>query len=75
MYAGVSEGLTMRNRRIGLIVAAALLFAVSMRHPTADIRILAHDTADRSPQRVQAAIDIGVFAVSVLVTWTKRLGV
>lgn len=64
----------MRHRRItGLIVAAALLLALSMRHPSADIRILTHDSNDRSPARVQAAIDLGVVAISVLVTWTRRL--
>ncbi|KQS04024.1 hypothetical protein ASG11_06980 [Sphingomonas sp. Leaf357] len=64
----------MRHRRItGLILAAALLVVLAVRHPSADIRILTHDSGDRSPARVQAAIDLGVVAISVLVTWTKRL--
>lgn len=60
----------MRHCRIGLIVAAAMLFALAARPPSADIRILTHDQADRSPHRIQAALDLGLVAVSVLVTWT-----
>ncbi|MGY4398642.1 hypothetical protein ACVWZA_003850 [Sphingomonas sp. UYAg733] len=63
----------MRDRRIGLIVAAALLLTLVVRHPTADIRIITHDRADLTPQRVLAALDLGIFAVSVLVTWTRHL--
>lgn len=63
----------MRERRIGLLVALALLLVLTVRHPTADIRILTHDASDLKPARVQAALDLGVIAVSVLVTWTKKL--
>lgn len=64
----------MRNRRMTVVLLAALVLAfAAVRHPSADIRILTHDVGDRSPVRVQAAIDLGVVAVSVLVTWTKRL--
>lgn len=62
----------MRNRYRGLAVAALLLVAVVARHPSADIRILTHDPADLTPHRVQAALDLGVVAVSVLVTWSGR---
>jgi hypothetical protein len=49
-----------RHRRItGLIFASALLVVLAVRHPIADIRILTHDSNDRSPARVQAAIDLG----------------
>lgn len=65
----------MRNRRIGVGLVAALLLLAAVRHPTADIQIITHDQSDRAPHRVQAAIDLGLVAVSVLVTWTtKRLG-
>lgn len=66
----------MRRRRT-IAAAVALLFATALlvRHPTADIRIEAHDIGDPAPHQVQAAIDVGVFAVNVLVTWTgQRLG-
>lgn len=63
----------MRERRIGLFVAAALLLLLSTRHPSADIRILTHEATDRAPIRIQAALDLGVFGVSVLITWTKKL--
>jgi hypothetical protein len=58
---------------IALLSVAILLLLVTIRHPSADIRILTHDSTDRSPARVQAAFDLGLVAVSVLVTWTKRL--
>ncbi|WP_260599769.1 hypothetical protein [Sphingomonas endolithica] len=63
----------MRERRIGFCIAIALMLLVAVRHPSADIRILTHDSADRAPARVQAAVDLGIVAVSVLVTWTRRL--
>ncbi len=64
----------MRDRRPGLILAAAVLLIIAARHPSADIRILTHDQTDRAPHRVQAAFDLGLVAISVLVTWTaKRL--
>ena len=62
----------MRNRRIAIFVALALLVVAAMRHPSADLRIQLHDPADLAPHRVQAAIDVGVMAVSVLVTWTSH---
>lgn len=62
----------MRNRQMALMLGAALLLAAFARHPSADIRILMHDATDRAPHRVQAAIDLGLATVSVLVTWTTR---
>ncbi len=60
----------MRNRRIMIGIFAALALITVARHPTADIQILTHDAADPTPRRVQAAIDLGLVGVSVLVTWT-----
>ena len=62
----------MRNRRFGLGLAAAALLIVAARHPSADIRILTHDTADGTPHRFLAAVDLGLVAISVLVTWTTK---
>ncbi|GAA0735923.1 hypothetical protein GCM10009106_21570 [Sphingomonas japonica] len=55
-----------------MTLIAVVLLALVARHPSADIRILAHDAGDPSPRRVQAAMDMGIAAVSVLVTWTAR---
>lgn len=62
----------MRNRRTGLILVGAILLALAVRHPSADIRILTHDVADPAPHRIQAALDLGLVGVSVLITWTAR---
>ena len=62
----------MRNRYVGLAIAAAMLLAMVARHPSADIRILTHDAGDRAPHRIHAAIDLGLATVSVLITWTTK---
>ena len=51
----------------GLVLA---LIALAYHHPTADVRLITHDLTDRSPRRVQAAVDLGLFGVSFLYTWT-----
>jgi hypothetical protein len=56
-----------------MTIAILALLLLAVRHPSADIRILTHDATDRAPMRVQAALDLGVMAFSVLITWTKRL--
>lgn len=63
-----------RGRKIGLVVAAAALVALfaSTEH-RADIRILTAEQGDPNPRRMDAAVDLGVIAVSVLVTWTSHL--
>lgn len=62
----------MRNRRIALFLTLAVLIVAVARHPSADFRILLQDRSDLAPHRVQAAVDLGVIAVSVLVTWTSH---
>lgn len=62
----------MRHRRLGTIVVAALLLIAATRHPTANIRILTSDQSDLTPHRFEAAADLGVIGVSILVTWTAR---
>jgi hypothetical protein len=61
----------MRERRLTVAVIAALLLVLAWRHPTANIEILTHDHDDLTPHHVQAALDTGLGAVSVLVTWTS----
>lgn len=66
----------MRERRARIVIAAAALLALlTFAAPShrANIQILTHDAADRSPARVQAVVDLGLVAVSVLVTWSKHL--
>ena len=65
-----------KRSRIVLIAAAALLAFLMLASPDhrADIRILAHRPGDLAPQKAQAIVDVGLASVSVLVTWSKRLG-
>lgn len=65
----------MRQRRGAIaVIALLLLAAISWRHPSADIRVITHQWDDPAPHRVSAAVDLGVMAFSLLVTWTgKRL--
>ena len=60
----------MRNRQIGLAVVVLAILLLAARHPTADIRIFTQDQSDPAPHRMQAAVDLGVVAVSVLWTWS-----
>ncbi len=63
-----------QRRRTMLAVGAIALTLAAVHPPKADIRIMTHDAADVSPHRFQAAVDLGLMGVSLLVTWTaKRL--
>lgn len=55
---------------VGAVVAALAIAVV--QPPSADLRILTHDAADRDPRKVEAAIDLGIAAFSLIVTWTQR---
>ena len=66
--------MTKRKGRIALAAAGALVLAAfASPDNRADIRILAHAPGDLAPQKVQAVVDLGVVAFSLLVTWSKRL--
>ncbi|MCP8892665.1 hypothetical protein [Sphingomonas faeni] len=60
----------MRDRKMVLAVVAVALVTLAARHPTAEIRILTHESSDPSPHRMRAAVDFGLIGVSVLYTWT-----
>lgn len=62
----------LRRRRIAIALFALLLLAVAGRQPTANLRVIAHEAGDSTPHRFQAAVDLGVMAVSILVTWTSK---
>lgn len=62
----------MRKRRIMAGAVLALVALAALRQPNADIRIITHDSGDTAPHKVQAALDLGVLAVNILVTWTGR---
>lgn len=62
----------MLNRRVVLGLGVALLLLMAARHPSAEIRVLTHDAGDDAPHRIQAALDLGILAVNVLVTWTGK---
>lgn len=58
---------------IALVAALGALMLASHDH-RADIRVLAHRPDDLAPQKMQAIVDLGLGSVSLLVTWSKRLG-
>ena len=62
------------KRRIALVGggAALLAFTALSSHPTANIQILTHEVTDKTPRKIQAAVDIGILAISVLYTWTAK---
>jgi hypothetical protein len=62
----------MEKRRAALVIIAAVAL-LATQSPTASIRIETHDVTDLTPRRIQAAIDVGVLAVNVLVTWSERI--
>ena len=66
----------MDKRRIRIAaagIAALALFAIVSPHNRADIRILTHDKSDHDPVTMRAAVDLGLVAVSIVVTWTAGL--
>ena len=70
----VAPKLACMNRKGILIAAAGALALAAVARPIpADIRVLTHDAADLSPHRVQTALNLGVVALNVLVTWTDRV--
>jgi len=64
---------TRRTRIVIAAIAALALFAMISPNNRADIRILTHEKGDLSPHKMQAAIDIGLVAISILYTWTDKL--
>jgi hypothetical protein len=63
----------MRQRRTIAVLFVALLAICALHRPSADIQLLMHDAADPAPRRVQAAVDLGLVAVKLLVTWSGHL--
>lgn len=60
--------------KIITIALAALAFCAFATAPhRADIAILTHRQGDLAPERVEAVVDVGSLAVSVLVTWSRHL--
>lgn len=55
-----------------MLIAVAALLTMAARHPSAEINILTADATDRAPHQVRAAVDLGLVAVRLLITWTAR---
>jgi len=66
----------MKRRHSILIVAGGALALLALASPDhrADIKILTHRPGDIAPQKAQAVVDLGLASISVLVTWSRRLG-
>jgi hypothetical protein len=62
----------MRSRQVGMLIVAVALLVAAVRHPSAEINILTADAADRTPHQVKAAVDLGVVAFRLLITWTAK---
>lgn len=64
-----------RHKRLLLVAGVIALTVAVVRppRPHADFEILTHRAGDSAPQQVHAAIDLGILAVSVLVTWSRQL--
>ena len=60
----------MRKNRTLIVAGAAALALLAIERPSADFRIAAHDAGDPSPRQARAALDLGLMAVSIIVTWT-----
>lgn len=64
-----------RSKRLMLVagVIALTLAIVRPTRPHADLEILTHRAGDSAPQQVHAAVDLGILAISVLVTWSRQI--
>lgn len=62
----------MRHRRTVIAAAALGLLVLGSRHPNADFQLIAQDAGDPAPHRVQAALDLGLIGVKLLVTWSAH---
>ena len=63
----------MRGRRKALVGASIAIAVIAVRHPTAHFSLMTHDVGDRTPHRIQAAVDLGLVGVSFLYTWSRHL--
>lgn len=64
----------MRRRKLVIagIVGVLLLLGTLASPPCAEINILTHNPADMAPRQFHAVVDIGLFAISLLITWTAE---
>jgi hypothetical protein len=69
----INAAMVKRNRIILALGAAALLLISLAPDRRADIAIQMHRGGDIAPHKVEATVDLGIMAISVLVTWSKRL--
>ncbi|RHW18897.1 hypothetical protein D1610_01775 [Sphingomonas gilva] len=60
------------RRRIIFALGVLMLAVMLVRHPSADVRVITHDIGDPAPRKVEAAVDMGLFALNLLVTWTAK---
>lgn len=60
------------SRRTALSIAVAGIILAAMAGPTGRLAIQMHDVADRSPQRIEATLQLGKAALTFLLTWSSR---
>ncbi|RYD52556.1 MAG: hypothetical protein EOP60_10045 [Sphingomonadales bacterium] len=64
-----------KSNRKWLLLGVALLALIAFAPDReASFAISMQRVGDPAPQKIEAAVDLGLVAVSVLVTWSRRLG-
>ena len=60
----------MTRKRSVLIASGAIALLALARPFSAEVNVLTHDSGDLSPHRVRTAVNLGIVALDVLVTWS-----
>lgn len=62
-----------RNRVLLACAAIALMVSPVASKMQAQVSIAMETSSDIAPQKMEAAVDLGLIAVSVLITWSRQL--
>lgn len=62
------------RQRLYVAAVAALVMLVAARHPAPELRLLPSDMPELAPNRVVAAVDLGVAGLSLVYSWNAPIG-